>query len=211
MRRLLSLLAVVMLCSGCHTYKYNEPMAGDESLVPKGTLSMYNDPVVPLGWLLSRCYDFVDMFGITFSNGTGYQLNVRATKLVQLGIGDIASVEKYGFYGRKFGLWQEDRMELGIGPIYWNRFKKHALNGGDFFQDWIPHDQEYDDTDTGHLNDRGWTEFGFTIHFLIGLEVYVDAIEILDFAIGWFPSFLVGYPVDLSHDDLWTRRTIKPH
>ncbi len=206
MRRVITLVALLALLSGCHVYQFNKPLVGDETLVKK-QVPMYGGKDFfssVNGWFVSRGCDFMDMFGLAFSNGDGYQLNARCTKILQLGAGDLTQTEKMGFYGREVGLWQETRQELGFGPLYWNRFKKTALNGNEFFFEWFPSDQEVTDLDLSIHNDRSFWQVGFNLHLLAGGEAYVDVYEVFDFAAGFIPTFLFGYPIDAAHDDVWT-------
>ncbi len=106
----------------------------------------------------SRASDLLDIVKCNVGFGLGLCVNVRPTKSLQAGFGAYDSV-RIGLRGRRFPFWHEWSSEGGFDGLYWE--------GGE--------------------TERGFYEFGGTVHLLIvGLEAAIDIEETLDFVLGWF-------------------------
>ncbi|MCX8035502.1 MAG: hypothetical protein N3D11_00330 [Candidatus Sumerlaeia bacterium] len=111
-----------------------------------------------LRYFPSRVADLLDIVKCNVGLGLGLCVNVRPTKSLQAGFGAYDSV-RIGLRGRRLPFWHEWSSEGGFDGLYWE--------GGE--------------------TERGFYEFGGTVHFLIiGLEAALDIEETLDFGLGWF-------------------------
>ena len=111
-------------------------------------------------YLPSRVADFLDIWRFNIGIGPGVGINLRPTKSLQVGIGAYAST-RFGLRGRRTPFWEEDSFEYGFDGMY------------------------HEEGDT----ERGFYEFGGTIHFImVGLDMAFDIEEAIDFAFGIFGS-----------------------
>jgi len=111
-------------------------------------------------YLPNRVFDFLDIWRFNAGIGLGAGINIRPTKSLQFGLAVYDSV-RFGLRGRRAPFWHEQSWEGGIDGMYYE--------GGE--------------------TERGFYEFGGTIHFfLVGLDAAFDIEEILDFGCGIFLS-----------------------
>ncbi len=144
-----------------------------------------------LGYLKKRGLDLLDMFSFRITFGPGIRAHARVTKPLQIGLGYMGpnesktmgstfSVYKIGYLKREGGLWEEDTVELGIGPFYYYDTRGRRIGGNKtvFSED-----------------DRRLWDVGAALHLLLaGAEAEVRIDEILDFVTGFFG-------IDLLDDD----------
>lgn len=170
---------------------------------------------IGMSWLLfsgcqgvyfhDRGQDFADIWRLGLTYGPGALVNVRATKLVQVGLGGMDGY-KFGLQGRARGHWKEFRGEGGVSFIYFINYNKTFISGNETLAEKIaavrPKDQGEEilaDLDPFY-GDRSLTEIGFTVHaFAIGVEFAFDFYSFMDFLGGWFL-------IDPQQDDLRTLR-----
>ncbi len=146
-----------------------------------------------------RALDFAQTFDVAGGFSEGLDLNLRATKAVQIGLGGYRGVHWYGLKDGVFDDWMEERSELGIGPFYQlevfrDRGSKlldieHPLFGDAGFRErsW----------DIQHYTDRGWFDFGITMNAaLIGVDFAFKGEEFADFCAGFFGK-------DFLNDDVY--------
>lgn len=150
-----------------------------------------------------RALDFAQSFEFGAGWSEGLEVNLRATKVAQAGIGAYRGIYWAGLKDGVFDVWMEERSELGIGPLYIHevfRSDTHDLLGiqHPLFGD--PGFREHS-WDVKHLTDRDWFDFGATVNVaLVGFNVAFKGAEFADFMGGWF-----GY--DMLEDDVHTRET----
>jgi hypothetical protein len=108
----------------------------------------------------SRAADLLDIWKINVAVGPGVAINFRPTKSLQIGLGAYYAT-RVGLHGRRSPIWYEESSEGGFDGMYYE----------------------------GGNTERGFHEFGGTIHFLlIGFEMAFDIEEALDFGYGLFMS-----------------------
>jgi hypothetical protein len=108
----------------------------------------------------SRFADFLDIWKLNGAVGPGIAINLRPTKGLQAGLGAYYAT-RFGLRGRRTPIWYEESSEGGFDGMYYE----------------------------GGNTERGFFEFGGTIHFiLIGFEMAFDIEEALDFGYGLFLS-----------------------
>jgi hypothetical protein len=108
----------------------------------------------------SRIADFLDLWKFNGAIGPGIAINLRPTKSLQAGLGAYYAT-RFGLRGRRYPVWYEESSEGGFDGMYYE----------------------------GGTTERGFYEFGGTIHFiLIGFEMAFDIEEALDFGYGLFMS-----------------------
>jgi hypothetical protein len=127
-------------------------------------------------YLPNRVFDLLDIFRVRAEVGPGLAAGVRATKAAQAYLGSHASI-----YAGLPGPRRKASIPLPVGLESHNGVAVSVL----------------DATVNGGVGPNySPTEFGVSIHPLIfGLDVGIDPLEILDFAVG-----LVGF--DIKDDDL---------
>lgn len=134
-----------------------------------------------------RALDLAQSLDLAAGWSEGLDVNVRATKYLQVGLGAYRGVYWAGLKDGVFDVWEEERSELGIGPIYQHEVFRargsklldidHPLFGDPGFREhsW----------DLQHLTDRGRFDFGATANAaLIGFDVAFKGEEFFDFFAG---------------------------
>jgi len=134
-----------------------------------------------------RALDLAQSLDLAAGWSEGLDVNVRATKYLQVGLGAYRGVYWAGLKDGVFDVWEEERSELGIGPIYQHEVFRargsklldidHPLFGDPGFREhsW----------DLQHLTDRGRFDFGATANAaLIGIDVAFKGEELFDFFAG---------------------------
>ncbi len=174
--RYIVIVGLVMLVGGCGTMPSSPEWAA------------YNEEV--------KSYSFFKWVGITFkdvvldltdvvsidaSYGEGFLVEVQGTKLAQAGLG-YHQAWKAGWHNRAAGFWTEERMELGLSPTYYRRFKRDPIWGS---KKLFTRKNEMADFTIRHNENRHWSDVGARFHFLIGgFGVYVSPKEATDAAGG---------------------------
>lgn len=156
--------------------------ASDERSIPKMTGHYF----------LSRWYDLIDIVDFSIGAGPGFLVNVRATKLAQIGMGWGDSY-RFGFRGRSAGIWHESRREIGVSLLYYQKVSRERITG------WVESFRaESMDLDTSAVyannNDRSFLGIGATFQALIAVDVNVRPMQAIDFALGWLT-------IDVLDDD----------
>lgn len=134
-----------------------------------------------------RALDLAQSFDLAAGWSEGLDVNVRATKYLQVGLGAYRGVYWAGLKDGVFDVWEEERSELGLGPIYQHEVFRargsklididHPLFGDPGFREhsW----------DLTHLTDRGRFDFGATANAaLVGFDVAFKGEEFFDFFAG---------------------------
>lgn len=134
-----------------------------------------------------RALDFAQTFDLAAGWSEGLDVNVRATKYLQVGLGAYRGMYWAGLKDGVFDVWEEERSELGLGPIYLHEVFRargeklldidHPLFGDPGFRErsW----------DLVHLTDRGVWDFGATANVaLVGIDVAFKGDEFFDFVAG---------------------------
>ena len=151
-------------------------------------------------YVKDRGLDLAQTVDVSVGASEGLGFNLRATKLVQLGLGGYRGLYWVGLKDGLLDVWQEERSEFGVGPFY-----VHEVFRGDgarlldirypLFGDPGFRERAFDPT---HLSDRGWFDVGATFNpVLFGLDVAVSPAELVDFLTG-LATF------DLLEDDVFT-------
>ena len=155
-------------------------------------------------YFYDRGQDFVDVWRLGLTYGPGALVNVRATKLLQVGFGGV-DVFKMGMKGRAYGFWREFRGEGGVSLVYFTHYDKDFISGNSLLREEmaIPQpdagEEVLADVDPFY-GDRNFLEVGFTLHvFFVGVEFALDLYSLLDFLGGWLL-------LDPQQDDLRTLR-----
>lgn len=148
-------------------------------------------------YLRDRAHDFLDIFNIklALSDDLSFLLNVRATRLAQIGFGRFAGT-KVGFQGPSAGIYGEGRTEVGISVFYWAWIGRKTSKAG------ITEDAEKTNRFFGRVDDikasatyrefydanRPWHTLGasFALPFLPGIEAEVNPAEAIDFFLSIF-------------------------
>jgi hypothetical protein len=144
-----------------NTAKVNPRDAAGETARPPEKKPSASDTVPRVvSYVPSRIADFLDIWRFNVGFGLGIGANFRPTKGLQFGVAAYDST-RIGLRGRKVPFWHEWSLEGGLDGMYY----------------------ELGETE------RGFYEFGGTIHFiLVGFEAAFDIEEALDFAYGLFMS-----------------------
>ena len=155
-----------------------------------------------VGWqaghyFLSRWYDLIDIVDFSVGAGPGFLVNVRATKMAQIG-GGYSDAYHVGFRGRSAGVWHEKRKEIGVSLLYYQQIERERITG------WVENFRsDKMDLDTSAVyannNDRSFLGVGATVQAGVLVDVNVRPMQALDFVLGWFT-------IDILDDD-----TGKPH
>ncbi|RME04112.1 MAG: hypothetical protein D6805_04150 [Planctomycetota bacterium] len=162
-----------------------------------------------------RLGDLRDVLRFGFTYGSGALVNVRVTKLAQVGAG-VFEVYKWGIQGRADGFWREYRGEFGVSLVYFTHIEKEFIRGNKTLEENIQQHQQYiqRQQQMGEIadslrdmepfyGDRTFGEVGFTVHILgLGLEFALDLPSLLDFFSGWILF-------DPQNDDLATLKQEK--
>lgn len=140
------------------------------------------------GFVADRAHDLLDTANISIGYSEGFAVNLRATKIAQIGLGGYRGVFWAGLRSGELDVWMEERMELGVGPLYIHevfRSRGHRLSDirHPLFGD--PGFREHS-WDLSHLTDRGWTDVGFTANLVfLGIDMALRPAEILDLIAGF--------------------------
>ena len=174
-----TLLLVALLCAHAHTElaRADEPplALGEEiSTPPSGQSSGTLESV--LLYIPNRVFDLFDVFRLRARVGPGVALGVRATSALDVYLGSYISI----FAGLP-GPRNSPTIPLPLG------FESH--NGAELsFIDAT--------ANVGMSPDYSPTEFGLGLQVaIVGVDVGVDPLEILDFILGFFT-------LDIQGDDL---------
>lgn len=138
-------------------------------------------------YVKDRGLDLAQTVDVAVGLSEGLEFNLRATKLLQLGVGGYRGLYWVGVKDGLFDVWQEERSEFGVGPLY-----VHEVFRGDgtrlldirypLFGD--PGFREYAN-DLTHVSDRGWLDFGVTLNpVLFGVDLAISPVELVDFFAG---------------------------
>lgn len=147
------------------------------------------------GYAKDRAADALDVVDLSAGISEGFAVNVRATKLLQIGMGGYRGLAWAGLADGAFDVWQEERSEFGLGPLYvhevfrWDTSRvlpiRFPLYGDPGFRE-IPWDLE-------HLSDRGWFDVGATLNVVfLGLNAAVSPVEFVDWMVGFAGLDLLG-------------------
>lgn len=170
------------------------------------------DPATPpLDYFCARGLDFMDIFEINLSAGTGL-FAAAAVEPVRAGFG-YYDASKFGMQGRSCGVWEEDRKELCLVLSNLGWWRKQPCTGNGYLFDpdefrrahYMPDASEpgrkpfYEEWGwTTRLEDweRPWLDVNVEAHVLfIGVDVGISVQDTFDFVLGIFG-------VDtISHDD----------
>ncbi len=150
------------------------------------------------GYFHDRVKDASEMFEFGIGYSMGVAVNVRATKLAQVGVGGYSG-EWAGLRDGSFATWIEERTEFGVTPLYYHEVFRKSDELIDIHHPlfWDPgHEQFLNDLFL--LTDRGFFEVGLTINtVLVGVDVSFELAEIADFVAG-----LAG--LDILSDDAYS-------
>jgi len=101
---------------------------------------------------LNRVNDVLDIFRLNIGFGYGFGINVRATELLEVGVGQYESI-RFGMKGRVLGTYEENICEGGVGFLGW----------------------------VGGCLQRDPSEVGADIHLgIIGVQAAVSLVEVVD-------------------------------
>ena len=150
-------------------------------------------------YVKDRGLDLAQSLDVAVGASEGLGFNLRVTKLAQLGIGGYRGLYWVGLKDGLFDVWQEERSEFGIGPLY-----VHEVFRGDgarlvdirypLFGDPGFREHAFDPT---HLSDRGWFDIGATFNpVLFGFDLAFSPVEFIDF-LGGLATF------DMLEDDVY--------
>jgi hypothetical protein len=162
--------------------------------------------------------DAAEMVRFNFGGGPGLLANAHVTRCLALGAGAY-DARRLGFRNGYGWLWDERRYDFNlIIPLYgWEDVM--ATTHGSMPETVLrgdQHDRLPPGEDPGFFGwaempltlnnpNRGWFEVSLNLHFiLIGIDVGIDAGEIVDYVVGWF-----GF--DPAGDDAWTGKDVEKH
>lgn len=143
-------------------------------------------------YFLNRWYDLVDIVDFSFGAGPGIMFQAHATKLLQAG-GGWSDAYHVGFRGRSAGIWKEQRKEVGVSLLYYQKVQRERITG------WVESFRtEKMDLDTSaayaNNNDRSFLGVGATVQAGILVDVNVRPMQAIDFVLGWMT-------IDVLEDD----------
>lgn len=143
-------------------------------------------------YFLSRWYDLIDIVDFSIGAGPGFLVNVRLTKLAQIG-GGWSDSRRIGFRGRSAGVWREIRKEVGVSLLYYQKIEREKIAG------WVETMRvEKMDLDTSDVyadnNDRSFLGVGATVHVGVLVDVNARPMQAVDFVLGLFT-------IDVLDDD----------
>ena len=165
---------------------------GNEALVNRRVLALVCVCLLPGGgcsYVADRGMDLAQVLDLSVGLSEGIDLNLRATKLVQIGFGSYRGLYWVGLKDGLLDVWQEERSELGIGPLYVHEvFRsqgsrlldiRYPLFGDAGFRE--------HSLDLTHLSDRGLLDVGLTLNAVFfGVDGAFKTAEALDFLCGLF-------------------------
>ena len=128
----------------------------------------------------------------SFGAGPGLMVNAHATKLAQA-MGGWSDAYHVGFRGRSAGIWQEQRKEVGVSLLYYQKVQRERITG------WVESFRtEKMDLDTSAVyannNDRSFLGVGAMIQAGVMVNVNVRPMQAFDFVLGWLA-------IDVLEDD----------
>jgi hypothetical protein len=151
------------------------------------------------GYLRDRLKDASEIVELSAGLSIGVEANVRATKVLQAGVGSYNG-DWCGLKEGRLAAWREHRVEMGIAPFFYQELKRtsdtlleirHPRYGESGFEIYM--------NDLHLITDRGLFEFGLTANLIVlGIDLDLDGAELADFLMGWFG-------VDILSDDAWSR------
>ena len=134
-----------------------------------------------------RLLDLTDIGQVNLAVGRGALANLHGTKGLQFGVGYRDGV-CFGYAPRSFGMWHESRTEGGfaLAPLmhlYYKNCSREALWGTStlFERDTCFRGADHLSNDISHYSD-----IGFSLHALLGLDVNISPFQIFDFVTGFF-------------------------
>ena len=137
-------------------------------------------------YFVDRGLDIADIGGIKVSAGPQGGFNLRASKVLQLGLMWSQS-EVARWQGRRLSIYEENRFEGGVGFIYFLHNETSTVMGNDFHYTYDQYDDQTETWDLERNFDRGFYEIGGSIYFIFaGFDVHVDAFQIADLLAGIF-------------------------
>jgi hypothetical protein len=149
------------------------------------------------GYLQDRLKDASEIVELGVGYSKGLTLNLRATKLAQVGVGSYSG-DWAGLREGCLCTWSEERTEFGLTPfLYHEVFRKsdrlvdirHPLMWDPGYETFL--------NDLFLVTDRGFFEVGVTANIVVfGVDAAVELAEVADFLTG-----LVG--IDLLEDDAY--------
>jgi len=196
-RRLLALLVAGLFSPaglpafGAEAAPAPQPAAGEEEAPPPPARCPIRS------YLIARGNDFLDIFNLklSLSDDMSFLVNVRATRLAQLGFGRFSGT-KIGFQGPSAGIYGEGRTEVGISVCYWTWIGRRTSPAG------ITEDAQRTNRFFGRVDDlaasktyrefydgnRPWHTVGATIAlpFMPGIEAEINPAEAMDFVLSLF-------------------------
>lgn len=150
------------------------------------------NPVARYG--MDRLNDFADIFRIRLTaphNGKSGGFHVRATQLAQVGIVGFQG-QMVGMDRRGMGLWRQNRMEGGVGPLYFTSARTEPVIGNSFLDTESPwyHFANRQLVPTGQFYDDGrWRPLSLgaelELPFLPGFDIGLYPEEAIDFVVGF--------------------------
>lgn len=165
-------------------------------------------------WGMDRWYDLTDVLSWDIGFGRGFGVNGHLTEFAQAGIGWWDGTH-WGSIHRSWGVWEEDKVERGLGPFYWIELEREAQYGTDnlFDMDYKFVGWDLFEESGDKRTDHDWSEVGGSARlFAVGAGASASPIEAVDFVAGLFPVGLVanvaGYhhPIfDIMGDDAYSR------
>lgn len=127
------------------------------------------------------------MFEAAVGLSIGVEVNVRATKVVQVGFGSYSG-DWIGLREGRLAYWREGRIEMGLTPFYYHELNRKS----DTLVD-IRHPRFGEAgygvymNDFHIITDRGFFELGITANLVaIGVDLALEGAEVFDFLTGWF-------------------------
>lgn len=160
-----------------------------------------------------RLQDLRDVAGAAVTVGPGLLAHARATQIFQVG-GGYYTGYKLGTWHRSAGVWEQSETSGGAAPLFWIRTLSREGIYGDIIDIGVGdsdcdkavsfwaflirgdlHAHTGPDEQRAHDLDQSFWDIGAGVHIgLIGLDAYVNPMEMLDFLLGWFG-------VDFMRDD----------
>jgi|GEM_PF-2388545 len=189
----IGLFVILFLSSGCEAFRLSRDTA---SLPP------VRPPISPISrYFQDRLLDILDVFILNFAAGEGILVHAMGTKIGQAGIGIMADCDKYGFVGRSFGRWWEERGEIGVSLAYISNSHRKPLIYNKFLYDWCVDSKkdEVSDIDIFRNTDRDFWDISVTVHiFFFGFEIGFRPKEFFDALLGLLT-------IDFMADDMINR------
>jgi len=142
------------------------------------------------GWWAHRANDLADVGRLNVGAGFGASLDASATRYGRFSAGSYEDTTKVGFVGREGGVWKEERHGIAFIAGYTETARDPICGNA-----WLPEPDPASGLQPAWADtERGLTEFTFSLHMLVGLEVGFDPGQLLDFVLGF-----AG--VDIYRDD----------